>query len=125
MAKLKIPKRVAGYKVPKKVRKSSLLKGLLSSTFGREVAANALVAGATAAAGVLVAERGEVAEATKTGARKGARTIALLSEAVQSGVEAAVDVVTDAARSMLPDEKKGKPRKPGKAAGGAPATTRH
>ena len=121
MAKVRIPKRIAGCKVPKQVRRSKLLRGLLGSRVGREIAAQALVAGATAAAGVLVAERKEIADATREGRRKGRRALALVSEAAESAAEAAIGVVTDAARAMLPDE--GKPRKR-KAAADA-ASTRH
>jgi hypothetical protein len=111
MAKVKIPKRVAGWKVPKAVRKSALLKGLLGSKVGREIAAQALVAGASAAAAALVAEREEVADATRKGARKGGRMLARLTGAAESGAEAALSVVTDAARSMLPEGGKRKKRK--------------
>jgi len=109
--KMKIPKRVAGVKVPKQIRKSALLRGLLASKAGREIAGRALVAGATAAAAALVAERREVAEATRKGARKGARTLGLLSDAAESAVGAAMEVVTDAARAMLPEKHKHQSRK--------------
>jgi len=109
--KMKVPKRIAGFKVPKKIRKSALLRGLLASKAGREIAGRALVAGASAAAAALVVEREEVTEVTKKGARKGRRTLGLLSGAAESAVEAAIEVVTDAARAMLPD--KDKPRKAG------------
>ena len=109
--KMKVPKRIAGFKVPKQIRKSALLRGLLASKAGREIAGRALVAGATAAAAALVAERREVAEATKKGARKGARTLGLLSDAAESAVGAAMEVVTDAARAMLPEKHKHQSRK--------------
>ena len=109
--KMKVPKRIAGFKVPKQIRKSALLRGLLASKAGREIAGRALVAGATAAAAALVAERREVAEATKKGARKGARTLGLLSGAAESAVGAAMEVVTDAARAMLPEKNKHQSRK--------------
>jgi hypothetical protein len=111
LPKMKVPKRIAGFKVPKQVRKSELLHGLLASKAGREIAGRALVAGATAAAAVLVAERHEVADVAKKASRKGARKLGLLSAAAQSAVDAAVDVVTDAARSMLPEKRNRKTRK--------------
>jgi hypothetical protein len=119
MAKVKTPKRFAGYKVAKPVRKSALLKGLLGRKVGREIAAQALLSGASATAGVLVAEREEIADATRKGARRSRRTLAMLSHAAESAAEAAVVVVTDAARSMLPDEGKKWMRKAGNV---APAT---
>ena len=40
--KIKLPKKVAGYRVPKSVRKSTLLRALLNNPMGRDVLANAL-----------------------------------------------------------------------------------
>jgi hypothetical protein len=102
--KLKIPKKVAGIKVPKRIRKSGLLRGLLASRTGREIASKALIAGASAAAAALVAERDEVAGASKRAGRKGARNLARLSEAAESGLDAAFGVVTEAARSLMPED---------------------
>jgi len=104
MAKVKVPKRIAGFKVPKALRKSPILKGLLGSPLGRQILADALIAAAAAGAGVLVADRDEVAGAS----RKGLRGVALLGEAAERAAEAAIGVVTDTARSMLSDSGKGK-----------------
>ena len=109
--KMKIPKRIAGFKVPKRIRKPAVLRGLLASKAGREIAGRALIAGATAAAAALVVEREEVAEATRKGARKGRRTLGLLGGAAESAVDAAVEVVADAAQAMLPKKAKHKARK--------------
>ena len=109
--KMKIPKRIAGFKGPKQIRKSALLRGLLASKAGREIAGRALIAGATAAAAALVVEREEVVDATRKGARKGGRTLGLLGGAAKSAVDAAIEVVTDAARAMLPEKDKHKARK--------------
>ena len=111
LPKMKVPKRIAGFKVPKQIRKSEILRGLLASKAGREIAGRALVAGASAAAAVLVAERNEVADVAKKASRKGARKLGLFSAAAESAVDAAVDVVTDAARAMLPEKRDRKPRK--------------
>ena len=54
-----IPKKIAGYKVPKSLRKSRLLKHLLRSPLGREILANALTAGAGAAAAAMFGMREE------------------------------------------------------------------
>lgn len=104
MAKNKIPKKVAGYKVPKAIRKSSVIRSLLASDIGRDVLANALTAGADAAAAVLVAERDEIADATKKGARKGAKAIGIATEAIRSAAHAATEVVRDAAQSAMPEK---------------------
>jgi hypothetical protein len=105
--KATLPKRVAGIKVPKGLRRSRMLRSLLASQLGRQVVADAIVAGAAAGAAVLVGERHEVARGARKGARKGARGLALASEAVESAAGAMLDVVAEAARSMLPE----KPRK--------------
>lgn len=101
-----IPKKVAGFKVPKAVRKSKPLKAMLGSKIGRDIIGKALIAGAAAAAAVLAEEREEVTEAGKKGARKGARAIGIAGEAMQSAAHAAMGVVTDQARSYLPKDKK-------------------
>ena len=43
-----IPKRVAGFKIPKPIRKSSFLRSMLASKTGRDILGKALVAGAAA-----------------------------------------------------------------------------
>jgi hypothetical protein len=112
-----IPKRVAGVKVPKTLRRSKTLRTLLSSPLGRNMLANALTAGAGAAAAVLIEERQEIVDAGKQGLKKGGRTIGRASEAVQSGTSAAMEVIGDAAHSMLPKEvRKGKKFDAGKGA---------
>ncbi|MBB6179655.1 hypothetical protein [Pseudorhizobium flavum] len=102
-----IPKKVAGFKVPKTIRKSKPLKALLASKTGRDILGKALVAGAAAAAAVLAEEREEVATAGKKGMRKGARTIGIAGDALQSAAHAAMGVVTESAREHLPDRKEG------------------
>ena len=115
-----LPKKVAGMKVPKQLRRSRLIGSLLHSRLGRQIVADALVAGAAAAGAVLVREREEIAAAGKSELRKGRRAAALAGEAVQSAADAVLGVVTDAARSALPEEPR--PRKGRKA---ATAETRH
>jgi hypothetical protein len=110
--KMALPKKIAGFKVPKSLRKSRLLRSLLNSPIGRQVVADALVAGAGAGAAVLLGERKEVGKAAAKGTRKGARGVAIATEAVESAASAMMDVVTDAARSMLPEERKPPKRKP-------------
>lgn len=101
MPKIKIPKKIAGHKVPKSIRKSPILKAMLRNKTGRDVLAQALVAGAGAAAAVLIEERHEVAGAAKTGGRKGAKALGLVGEAFHRGSGAALDVVREVAGSML------------------------
>jgi hypothetical protein len=110
-----LPKRIAGFKVPKGLRKSRLLRSLLGSELGRQIVADALVAGAGAAATVLVREREEATGAVRAGARRGKARFSVATEAVESAADAVMGVVTDAARGMLPEEKparRGRARKP-------------
>ncbi len=102
MAKNKIPKAIGGYKVPKTIRRSPMIKALLASDIGRNVLANALTAGAGAAAAVLIGDRGEIVDAAKTGTRKGARAMGIAGEALSRATEAAVAVVKDTAHDALP-----------------------
>lgn len=97
-----IPKRVAGFKIPKPIRKSSFLRSMLASKTGRDILGKALVAGAAAAAAVLAEERGDIASAGKKGARKSARVVGIAGEAIQSAASAAMDVVADQTRSIFP-----------------------
>ncbi|WP_271896071.1 hypothetical protein [Candidatus Phyllobacterium onerii] len=104
-----VPKRVAGLKVPKTLRQSKILRGLLSNPVGREVLANALTAGAAAAAAVLIEERKEIADAGKQGLKKGGQTLSIATRAVQSGTSAAMGAIGDTAHAMLPKKvRKGK-----------------
>lgn len=102
MAKNRIPKKVVGYKVPKAIRKSPVIRSLLASDIGRDVLANALTAGAGAAAAVLVTERQEIADTSKKGARKSAKALGIAGEAIRNAAQAATEVVRDAAHSALP-----------------------
>ncbi|SEH87156.1 hypothetical protein SAMN05216228_1010165 [Rhizobium tibeticum] len=102
MAKNKVPKKIAGYKVPRAIRKSTVIKTLLASEIGRGILANALTAAAGAAATVLVAERGEIADATGKGARKGKRALNIAGAAMGEAAHAAMDVVRSAAHDALP-----------------------
>ncbi|WP_028749630.1 hypothetical protein [Rhizobium mesoamericanum] len=111
MAKNKVPKAIAGYKVPKAIRKSPMLKALLASDIGRKVLANAITAGAGAAVGVLIGDHEEVADAAKTGTRKGARAMGIAGEAISRATEAAVSVVKESARDVLPKKMRPKERK--------------
>ncbi len=112
MAKTKLPKTIAGFKLPKSVRKSRILDAMLNSQIGRDILANALTAGAGAAAAVLLEERKAVSKVGKKGLRKSAGAIGIARDAVQSAASAALGVVGDAAHSFLPEGKtpKGKER---------------
>jgi len=104
-AKSKLPKTVAGVKVPKAVRSSGLLDELLNSELGREILAEALVAAAGAAASVLIKKRpsaDQIAQAGHAVTDRGAEVAATTKELAQSTVGAVTEVVADAARHILP-----------------------
>ncbi|OWW02343.1 hypothetical protein ATY81_22110 [Rhizobium sp. R72] len=100
--KNRIPKKIAGYKVPRAVRKSTLIKGLLASDIGRGILAKALTAAAGAAAAVLVGERDDVANAAGRSTRKGKRAIGIAGTAMSQAAEAAMEAVRSATRDSLP-----------------------
>ncbi len=103
--KKRLPRKIAGIKVPKFLRKSHVLRTVLASSIGREIAARALTAAAGAAATVLIQDRTAIAGASKKAGRKGSKVVGLATDAVQSAASAVMGVVTDAASSILPDDK--------------------
>ena len=94
-----VPKKVAGVKIPKSVRKSNPLSTLFNSSLGREILADALIAAAGAAAAALTRTR--TAEAAGHSAAKAG---AEASDAVQTAAGAVASVVTEAARSFISSE---------------------
>ena len=107
----KLPKRIGGFKLPKPVRKSKILRAMLNNPMGRDILANAITAAAGAAAAVLIEERKEIKKAGKKGLRKGAGAMGIARDAVQSAASAAFGVIGDAAHSILPE---GSPKEEGK-----------
>ena len=71
--KLKLPKKVAGYRVPKSMRKSKLLSSMLNNPLGRDVVANALTAGARRRGCRACENRKEIGTGREEGAKKGLR----------------------------------------------------
>ena len=86
----KIPKEVMGMKIPKSIRNSSVIRSLLENKAGRKMMATALTAAATAAAGVLLAERKDVAHAAEKGAKKTAKGAGIVGEAMEAAFRAAM-----------------------------------
>ncbi len=112
MAKNRIPKKVAGFKVPKMIRKNAVLKALLASSTGRQILGNALMAGATAAAAVLTAKNSdEIADAGKGAVKGGKKAGNVAAQAVKDAAGAIVGVISEAASSVLPDQPKRTPRR--------------
>ena len=103
-----IPNDIAGVKVPKPLRKSKVLRAMLASKVGRDMLANAMTAGAGAAAAVLLDHRDDVDATARTATKKSTKALDLAADALQSGVSAAMDVVRD---TIVPGEKKKKAKK--------------
>lgn len=103
MAKNKLPKKIAGFKLPKTLRKSRLLRSMLGSEQGQRILADALVAAATAAAAVLTG-KSETAQAAGDKAVRGTRSAGRLAkEMAQSAASAVGDVLGAAAQAALPE----------------------
>jgi hypothetical protein len=103
MAKaLKIPKKIAGMKVPKQLRKSgkSLTK-MLDSPIGRQALAAALTAAAGVLAGSNKTVREGIGEAGSAVAQTGSGAAGLVREVAQAAVGAVADTVADKARDLI------------------------
>lgn len=93
--KAKLPKTVAGLKVPKVLRKSGMLETLVGSHAGRQILADALVAAAAAAAAALVKDRSGGSEGGKS------RSKAVVSDATHAAAGAVAGFITDAAQTLI------------------------
>lgn len=106
MAKTKVPKKVAGVKVPKALRNSDLVEALIQNETVRRILADALIAAAGAAAAVLtqkVAPSEKVADAGQAVVDTGSKA-ALATVDLAGGVAGALGhVVADAATSLFPN----------------------
>jgi hypothetical protein len=92
-----IPRRIAGVKVPKALRKSVVLNSLLANEVGRQVLGEALVAGAAAAAKILAdADRvgmSETGSAVRTNAKQ---TGKIAADTMTSAMGTMAEVISDA-----------------------------
>ncbi|MCC2690658.1 MAG: hypothetical protein K0S21_3461 [Rhizobiaceae bacterium] len=96
MAKQKskaLPKRIASVKIPKSIRRSKTLRSLIANPVGREILAGALVAGAGAAATILLNEREALADGARKEGKKGARAMEIAREAMKGAAAAMVAAV--------------------------------
>lgn len=100
--KMKIPKHIAGVKVPRALRKSQVLRMLLANQTGRQVLGEALVAGATAAAAILAGRnREEIGDAAEGAGKRVRKTGKLAVHAVTVAAGAMTDVIAEAALAAL------------------------
>jgi hypothetical protein len=95
--KIKVPKTIAGVKVPKALRQSGWLEPVLADPHAREILADVLIAAAGAAAAVLVKERPSMRQVTETGEASAAR------DQVLDAADAAAGVIRHAAKAILPN----------------------
>lgn len=120
--KSKGPKKIAGVKVPKTVRKSAITT-LFESELGRQILADALIAAAGAAAAALVKNRPSAQQVAHAGGAvvdAGADAAAATRDTVHSAAGGVAHLVTEAAQHILPsgmtgvsdrDENDGRPGK--------------
>jgi hypothetical protein len=95
-----LPTKVAGVKVPKAVKSSSLVT-MFNSSLGREILADALIAAAGAAAAALTRTRAaQQVGATVAGA--GSQAASSTADVVQTASGGVADVITEAAKTFLP-----------------------
>ena len=101
----KVPKTVAGVKVPKALRKG-LVGSLLDNPRAREILADVLLAAAGAAAAALVKHRPtgrQVADAGEAVMDAGTGAATATRDAVRGAAGAVGEMVAEAARHVLPD----------------------
>lgn len=129
--KAKVPKKVAGLKVPKAFRKLGALDALVGTPIGREVLAGALIAAAAAAANALrqhAPSAAEIGEAGKAVGKAGSDAASAAGDITRTAAAALAGVVADAAQALRPTapKKKAEPRRAnggGRGKGRAPAAT--
>ena len=101
----KVPKALGGVKIPKALRNLGSLDAVLASPLARQILADVLVAAAGAAAAALVKNRpsaGQVADAGVAVVDASANAASGTRDLVQTAAGAVAEVVTDAARQILP-----------------------
>ena len=111
--KLSLPKKVAGVKIPKALRRSKMLRSLLKNDVGRKIVADALMAGASAAAAALVARSEAASDAADATAgvagaakRRGSDASHRVGHAIEDASHAILGVIGEAARSLTSKDAK-------------------
>jgi hypothetical protein len=103
VAKVRIPKKVGAFRIPKTIRKSRALKALLASQHGRELLTGAVVAGAAAAASSLARSDGKDANVQGTAAKVAAGT----KDAIGAAAESLAGALEEVAQHISPREAHG------------------
>lgn len=114
--KAKLPKTIAGIKVPKRLRKAGAVTAILNNPLGRSILADALVAAAGAAATAIARHRssgGQVAQVGEAVADTGSHAASATTDAAKSAVGALGTAISEVAHYILAgdDMKKGKRKK--------------
>lgn len=112
--KVKVPKSIAGVRVPKRLRKSKTLESLLKDPLARTVVADALVAAAGAAAAALARHRPSTSQVVRTGANAaeaGGRAMSATTEVVGAAMGAVADAAHTAPTGESEPARSERPRK--------------
>jgi hypothetical protein len=98
VAKVRIPKKVGAFRIPKTIRKSRALKALLASQHGRELLTGAVVAGAAAAASSLARSNGKEANVQGTASKFTTGT----KDAIGAAAESLAGALEEVAQLIAP-----------------------
>jgi hypothetical protein len=116
-AKVKVPKTLGGVKIPRRLRKSSMVSAFLNTELGRNILADVLVAAAGAAAAAMARHRPsgqQIAQAGEAAMEGGQRATSTATAAVHSAAGTLGNVLTEAVRYVFPTDHDRKDRKRGK-----------
>jgi hypothetical protein len=115
MAKTRVPKKVAGVKLPKTLRRSDLVEAILQNDTARRLLADALIAAAGAAAAVLTRKVApspeQVAAAGEAVADAGSKAASATADLASGLAGTLGHAVTAVANSLLPDGTNGAKKK--------------
>lgn len=103
-SEVKVPKSLAGWKIPNSLRKSGVITQFLNNDLGRRILADVLVAAAGAAAAALVQHRpseAQVALAGEAALDSGRRAVTATAGAVQAAAGTLGSVLTEAVLSIF------------------------
>ena len=108
-------KAASGFKLPKALKNLGGIDQLVASPLAREILADALMAAAAAAAAALVKHRPSAAQVSEAGVAvvdAGAQAASGGKDLAQTAAGAVAEVVTDAARQILPSALGGADKEP-------------
>jgi hypothetical protein len=112
-SKVKVPKKIAGVRMPNAVRKSGAVDAILHNPLGREILGEAIVAAAFAAAAALTRHRPSgkrIADAEETAAELVKQAVSAMPEPVQSAAHTLSRMIVDATQQVIPATTETKPK---------------